>query len=273
MKINRKTWFEEAKKSLFKDKFAGKYGEDQIRIIGLMLDEVEKRDLKVDESAYIFSTAYRETAYTMRPITEYGSDAYLKNKKYWPYIGRGLAQLTWEKNYKKASILYGVDFVKKPDLALEEKYAVPILFDGMIEGWFSGKKLSDYIDNIEETFEEDLKEFEEARKIVNGKDKKRAFADTAFEFRRIFHASWVTNEEPIKKDPGQVVIGTGVAGAGTVVLIEPIKDLATSISTNQGLLTSGSLIKLVVGLAIVAGAAYVVYARWDAAGRPKFWKR
>ena len=39
----------------------------------------------------------------MWPITEYGSESYLKGKEYYPYIGRGFVQLTWENNYRKAS--------------------------------------------------------------------------------------------------------------------------------------------------------------------------
>ncbi|MFC0246147.1 hypothetical protein ACFOLL_16280 [Falsochrobactrum ovis] len=38
-----------------------------------------------------------------------------------------------------------VDFVANPKLLLEPEYAAPILIVGMKEGWFTSKKLSDYI--------------------------------------------------------------------------------------------------------------------------------
>ena len=51
--------------------------------------------------AYMLATVYHETAARMWPITEYGSESYLQGKEYWPYIGRGFVQLTWETTMKK----------------------------------------------------------------------------------------------------------------------------------------------------------------------------
>ena len=42
------------------------------------------------------------------PITEYGSQDYLQGKEYWPYIGRGWVMLTWEDNYRRASVELGL---------------------------------------------------------------------------------------------------------------------------------------------------------------------
>jgi hypothetical protein len=45
----------------------------------------------------------------------------------------------------KASKATGVDLIKNPDLAVRPDLAAIIRFDGMREGWFTGRKLSDYI--------------------------------------------------------------------------------------------------------------------------------
>lgn len=144
----------------------------------LIIDAASKRGVLRNQLAYILATAYHETAHTMKPVMEYGSSTYLKSKKYWPYIGRGYVQLTWLENYKKASAKLGVDFVKNPALLMEAKYAVPILIDGMIEGWFTGKKLSDYI-----TLQKS--DYVNARRIINGVDKKDLIAEHAEDYEKL----------------------------------------------------------------------------------------
>jgi predicted chitinase len=87
----------------------------------------------------------------MKPIREKGGEKYLRAKKYYPFVGMGYVQITWEHNYErasrelceKASTHMCVDFVGNPKLLLEPKYAAPIIIAGMVEGWFTGKKLSD----------------------------------------------------------------------------------------------------------------------------------
>ena len=113
--------------------------------------------------AYILATALHETAFTMKPITEYGTMVYLQGKKYWPYIGRGYVQLTWAYNYEK----YGIK--NSPEKALEPDRAAYIIVDGMEKGIFTGKKLSDY-------FNSTASDAINARRIVNGTDKAQAIA-------------------------------------------------------------------------------------------------
>lgn len=142
---------------------------------GLLIEEAKTRGVLRNQLAYILATAYHETAHTMKPITEYGSQSYLKSKKYHPYIGRGYVQLTWDYNYKKAGKKLGVDFLKDPSLLLQSKYSVPICIIGMLEGWFTGKKLSDYI-----TLKKS--DFVNARKIINGTDRQAIIAGYAVEY-------------------------------------------------------------------------------------------
>lgn len=122
-----------------------------------------------DQLAYMLATAYWETAHTMQPVTEYGSQAYLRAKKYWPWIGRGLVQLTWKDNFAKFGIT-------NPEDALKWDKALYIFFRGMVEGMFTGKKLSDYITDTK-------RDYVNARRIINGVDKASTIAAIANKFR------------------------------------------------------------------------------------------
>ena len=141
----------------------------------LLINAGKKASLLRNQMAYLLATTYHETAHTMRPIKERGSDKYLRSKKYYPFIGRGYCQLTWQENYKKASKLLGVDCVKSPDLLLKPENAARVIISGMTEGWFTGKKLSDYI-----TLQKS--DFKNARRIINGKDKADLIAEYAKQY-------------------------------------------------------------------------------------------
>ena len=87
----------------------------------------------------------------MWPNTEQGSDSYLQGQEYWPYIGRGFVQLTWEDNYRNASAALGLiddrDLVAHPEMALDRLIAARIMFRGMAEGWFTGAKLGQFFND------------------------------------------------------------------------------------------------------------------------------
>jgi predicted chitinase len=88
------------------------------------------------------------------------------------YKGRGYVQITGRNNYSNWSQKLGLDLVGNPDLAKKPEIAARILVEGMKEGSFTGKKLSDYIGGGKQ-------DFEGARHIVNGSDKAGTFAATA----------------------------------------------------------------------------------------------
>lgn len=161
------------------------------------------RKTRLDNLAYLLATVWWETAYTMQPIKEKGSVAYLKAKKYYPYYGRGYVQLTWDFNYKKASDKFGVDFVKNPDLVMDKKYALPILFVGMEEGWFTTKGFYDYLDGIDEDDKEELREFSNARRIINGTDKQVEIGLIALRFEHALRSAGYdpeATEKPVQTD-------------------------------------------------------------------------
>jgi hypothetical protein len=116
--------------------------------------------------AYCLATAWHETAFTMQPVKEYGSDDYLQSKDYFPWYGRGYVQLTWESNYQHQDEKLGLRgaLMQTPDLALDPTLATKILVWGCADGDFTGKRLGHY-------FTDDLTDWYNARRIVNGTDK------------------------------------------------------------------------------------------------------
>ena len=132
-----------------------------------IIEECRNRGLLRNQAAYVLATAYWETARTMKTVVEafWLSEAWRKaNLRYYPWHGRGYVQLTWRANYIKAGNALGVDLTKDPDAALRPDVAVPVLVVGMRDGWFTGKKLAEYI-----TLRRS--DYFNARRIVNGMDK------------------------------------------------------------------------------------------------------
>lgn len=128
-----------------------------------------------NQAAYLLATAYHETAHTMKPVTEYGSQKYLRSKKYWPWIGRGYVQVTWKDNYIKLKNATGVDVISDPDKALDPEVAAIALVNGTMEGWWTGKPLTKYV-----TLQKS--NFYQARRTVNGLDKAQQIAEYAKQY-------------------------------------------------------------------------------------------
>jgi hypothetical protein len=153
----------------------------------LLLQHCMAAALDVTNTGYILATAYHETAGTMEPIDEYGGDAYFTRlydvKGINPkraiemgnvnpgdgvkYHGRGLAQVTWQINYKKIGVLLGEDLVNHPERMKEPNIAAQALVIGALNGIFTGKKL------------QDMQTLEEKRRVINGTDKAELVAGIA----------------------------------------------------------------------------------------------
>ena len=130
--------------------------------------------------AYMLATAFRETAATMEPVREsfwLSENWRMSHLRYYPWYGRGYVQLTWEENYKKADATLGLGgkLLATPDLAMQPDIAAQIMLRGMTEGWFTGRKLSDYLPG----------DYLHARQIINGMDHAHEIADNA----KIFEAA------------------------------------------------------------------------------------
>lgn len=146
----------------------GKLSQSQVDGFTKILDEAFIRFTPLKHLAYLLATTWHETAKTMQPVREYGGEVYLRSKKYYPWVGEGLVQVTWEENHRK----FGAT---KPGQMMEWPIALRALFDGCTKGMFTGKKLSDYIN-------ETKADYRNARRVVNGTDKADLIAGYALMF-------------------------------------------------------------------------------------------
>ena len=152
-------------------KHFGKLSQSQVNGLNFLLDKLDKSKVfdLASEYAYILATIKHECAEKYAPITEYGSQNYLRHKKYWPYIGRGYVQLTWISNYQVFGNILKINLVKNPDLALEPETSWKILEIGMSKGLYTQRKLGDYVN-------ENKKDYRNARRVINGVDRAEQIA-------------------------------------------------------------------------------------------------
>lgn len=189
--MNREAFFAAVRSSLF----GGKLTTQQVQGIEAILDEADKVTIDPRWLAYMLATTFHETGQTMQPIRENGGPTYFTrmydikgsrpalakaNGNTTPgdgprYAGRGLVQLTWKNNYARFGKLLNLDLVGNPDLALQPKVAVEIMFTGMGKGLFTGKKLGDY-------FTPTSSDWVNARRIINGLDRANDIADYGKDF-------------------------------------------------------------------------------------------
>ncbi|WP_217356903.1 glycoside hydrolase family 19 protein [Ruegeria sp. HKCCA4812] len=144
----------------------------------LIIDECAKEGLLRNQAAYVLATTRWETAHTMKPVREaywLSEEWRRRNLRYYPYYGRGYVQLTWRGNYVHAGSVFGRDLARNPDAVMEPELATKILVRGSKEGWFTGRKLSDYI-NSEKT------DWKGARRVINGTDKAAQIAELAAKY-------------------------------------------------------------------------------------------
>lgn len=216
----------------------------------LIIEECKKYGCLRNQAAYLLATAYHETAHTMKPITEYGSQKYLRSKKYWPWIGRGYVQVTWEANYKKLKAKSGVDVLSRPDDAMLPHVAALALVAGTMEGWWTGKGLTKYV-----TLQKS--DFYNARRTVNGLDKAQQIAEYAKEYDKLlleegYGVEEVKLPEPkVQKDlltSKELLAGGGTVCAGLGSLTGALNPVAQTI--------------LIVG--IVALGAFIIWNRLQA---------
>ena len=172
---------------------------DQVSQIELIVGEIDAdKSISYPQGAYILATVWHETGGKMQPVPEIGKgrtraygkwfknskgelygwkngakrEAYLQSECPHLFYGRGLPQLTWYDNYKKASEKLGVDFVNNPELALDMKLSTRILIVGMKEGWFTSHTLARHINQSK-------KDYTNARRIINGMDRATHIAGIA----------------------------------------------------------------------------------------------
>jgi predicted chitinase len=194
MKIERKEFFDN-----FRVRFQAKLNQKQVDGYSAMFDYWESSTLNDKRwLAYALATAYHETGATMQAVREgfCDSDACsvkavtklftqgrIKRNYALPhpngnsYFGRGLVQITHGYNYERMGTALGMGrkLYDDPSLALDTFVAVQILFVGMRDGLFTGKRFADYFGNTKT-------DWLNARRIINGVDKAEKIAAYARDF-------------------------------------------------------------------------------------------
>jgi putative chitinase len=180
----------------YRELFRAKLSQSQVDGLATLLVCIEADEQITDPrwAAYMLATVKHECADTYQPISERGPRSYFN--KYEPgtklgkqlgntvsgdgykYRGRGYVQLTGRANYAKFASLLSIDLVTRPDEALGPAVAYSVMSLGMCRGLFTGKKLSDYIDDL-------ACDYRNARRIINGTDKAQLIAGYAGKFERI----------------------------------------------------------------------------------------
>jgi hypothetical protein len=198
-RIDRARFFASIRKTLF----AGRLQEGQVGGINAILDAWEREMAGCDRRflAYMLATVYHETARTMAPVRETlaasddeaiaildaawarGKLRWVK-KRYWrrdgdgkTWLGRGLVQLTHKQNYLRLGAAIGVDLVADPGRAMAMDVAVAILFAGMVDGLFTGRRLAD-------CFNPARADWTAARRIITGPESAARVAGHALAFDR-----------------------------------------------------------------------------------------
>jgi peptidoglycan hydrolase-like protein with peptidoglycan-binding domain len=164
------------------------------QLIGFINADYEIGD--VGWCAYMLATVKHECAERWRPIEEFGhgaGQAYGNpvtvtdkdgNKYANTYYGRGYVQLTWKDNYASLGQALGVgdSLLIDPAKTLDPETAYAIMSYGMRNGSFTGKRLSDYIN-------QNLCDYPNARQIINGLDQHTKIAGYATDVELLVRVS------------------------------------------------------------------------------------
>lgn len=166
--------------------FGTSISQSQVEGLEAILDEGGRRGTSLFHLSAILAEAYHETGGQMQPVKEtvYASskdrnpsdetvikrlDVAFKagklpwvSKPYWRdgWFGRGLIQITHKDNYDKLGVT--------KQSALDLKASVRVIFDGMEQGLFTGKKLADYDFLVTKTPPVAGYRYYASRAIVNG---------------------------------------------------------------------------------------------------------
>lgn len=161
-----------------------------LRLLGFLHDDEAIDDPR--HAAYMLATVKHECADTWQPIEERGGREWCEryeNRKDlgntqpgdgYLFRGRGFCQITGRANYARMGVALGRgnEFVADPDLLLVPETSYAVMSIGMRRGLFTGKALLTYIND-------NVSDYRNARRIINGLDKAELIANYALLFERL----------------------------------------------------------------------------------------
>jgi hypothetical protein len=144
-----------------------------------------------------------------------------------------------------------------PEQAMDHEIATAVLVMGSLQGWFTGKKLGDYITA-------NAVDYINARRVINGTDRAKSIANIALKFEEIIGSS-VEPEPVIVIEPVEVVaetpkktevstftkIGTAVTGLTGLGI-----NMGAMVETQINRLTPAQVLYLCLSLALVGLAVF-----------------
>ena len=164
--IDRKHFFDSVRKPLF----GGSLTQRQVSGMDAIFTEWDARQLtNLDWLADMLKTVYRETGRQMYPRPEIGGE----KAAYAPYYGRDFVHTTHKTNYAKFEKIVGVPLVAQPARIAELDVATTVMFEGMLNGMFTGKALKHF------DYQSDAS-IRKARSIINGDNRYPASKGSGF---------------------------------------------------------------------------------------------
>lgn len=210
MWFNHQTFFTEYENG-FKVRLSAPQVSGLDRLLGFVQLDSDVNDVRW--VAYMFATVKHECADTWQPIPERGNDAWFR--QYDPpsakakrlrntqpgdgarFKGRGYVQLTGRGNYESMGAQMGLGnaLTTDPDRALDPLTAYRVMSLGMRKGFFTGKKLADFIND-------NGTDYQDSRRIINGQDQAEKIQEYAKTLEAVLRASLTDAEtHPEQAEP------------------------------------------------------------------------
>lgn len=248
----------------------------------LLIDTCQQHGLLRNQAAYVLGTVWHESAHTMEPVKEtvmpWHNDKFPSDQEvirrldnamargrlpqvsrpYWRAgdFGRGHVQLTHDRNYQNAEQRTGIAFGSNHDLMLDSENSALVTVRGMKEGWFTGKKLADYI-----TLQRS--DFRNARRIINGLDRAADIAHTAREYDEALlelgygvEPTLPDVEPPALPEPDDATVEKPLTQSTTIW-----SSIIGALSGILSALTDNPIAQTILVLALVAAAGWVIRER------------
>ncbi len=242
-KFNRKVFYDHIRDTIFGGRLAPLVFVELEKLLDVWDEYYSDRDYRLQ--AHCLATTVRETAHTMAPIMERGGKKYFRKYdiKYNPrkakilgntqigdgytFRGAGHVQNTGRGNAKKATgrlnavFNLGIDLVAHPEKRLDPFISAHSLYLGCIEGWWTGKKLTAYINNKKV-------DYVNARRCVNGLDHASEIATMAVAFEVALKTARETGKTKATSKEIKKQVTTGKS------MLKSTSNIATAVKTAAG---------------------------------------